>query len=596
MKSKYTIDTSDVKKARKEVKGLAADSEKSFDSITDDLNKVGKAADKNLKKMGNESLSAGKKVSKAGMELQQVGYQVGDFAVQVQGGTNVAVAFGQQFSQLAGVFGPTGALVGAGVAIGTAFVAPLLDARKAAKDVQKAVDDLIASVDRLQNKSLSNLQEEFGKGAEAVKEIRLQVLGLEADLALLDFGKPAEDLADTFKDNFFKQLARAGLPSVFSGMLGADPKEAMYKLGLDPDILGLDFLRQFSDAIAGGDADGAKLYFENILDAINSTGDGVDGLTKEGKEFIVGLEGMVERAYELQNAVSDTADLINDVNKGFSDAEYQTMLHYQAYAESRTAGTKPTKGTTKPKGKKATDAREYAEQLLKQVRLEEMSLGMSQQAQEYAKTLFNLQTRNKKADIKLTEDQMDSYAEQIAAIKATIAVQKKNQAMVQGIADTIENSMTGAFMSMVDGTKSVGDAFKDMARMIVSELFKVLVVQQMVGSYNASTGAASGIVGAIGSAFGGPRANGGPVQSGRSYMVGERGPEIFTPTTAGNITPSSQSGGSGVTVVQNINISTGVQQTVRSEIRSMMPQIADSAKSAVADAKRRGGNYGKAFA
>ena len=58
----------------------------------------------------------------------------------------------------------------------------------------------------------------------------------------------------------------------------------------------------------------------------------------------------------------------------------------------------------------------------------------------------------------------------------------------------------------------------------------------------------------------------------------------------------NMSGGGGVTVVQNINVSTGVQQTVRTEIESLMPQIAESAKAAVADAKRRGGSYGRAFA
>ncbi len=47
---------------------------------------------------------------------------------------------------------------------------------------------------------------------------------------------------------------------------------------------------------------------------------------------------------------------------------------------------------------------------------------------------------------------------------------------------------------------------------------------------------------------------------------------------------------------KTINVSTGVQQTVRAEIRQMMPQIADSAKSAVLNAKRRGGNYGRAMA
>jgi hypothetical protein len=48
-------------------------------------------------------------------------------------------------------------------------------------------------------------------------------------------------------------------------------------------------------------------------------------------------------------------------------------------------------------------------------------------------------------------------------------------------------------------------------------------------------------------------------------------------------------------VMQTINVSTGVQQTVRAEIKSLMPQIADSAKAAVLDARRRGGSYGSAF-
>ena len=55
-------------------------------------------------------------------------------------------------------------------------------------------------------------------------------------------------------------------------------------------------------------------------------------------------------------------------------------------------------------------------------------------------------------------------------------------------------------------------------------------------------------------------------------------------------------GGEVINVTQNINVSTGVQQTVRAEIKQLMPQIANSAKSAVLDAKRRGGAYGRGFA
>jgi hypothetical protein len=91
--------------------------------------------------------------------------------------------------------------------------------------------------------------------------------------------------------------------------------------------------------------------------------------------------------------------------------------------------------------------------------------------------------------------------------------------------------------------------------------------------------------------MGGGRALGGNVNAGTSYLVGERGAEIFTPNMNGSITPNDAMG--GVTVNQTFNIQTGVAQTVRTEIQSMMPRIMEATKAAVADSKRRGGSYGK---
>lgn len=54
-------------------------------------------------------------------------------------------------------------------------------------------------------------------------------------------------------------------------------------------------------------------------------------------------------------------------------------------------------------------------------------------------------------------------------------------------------------------------------------------------------------------------------------------------------------GTGGVVINQTINVTTGVQQTVRAEIKNLMPKIAEETKMAVADAKRRGGHYGRAF-
>jgi len=47
---------------------------------------------------------------------------------------------------------------------------------------------------------------------------------------------------------------------------------------------------------------------------------------------------------------------------------------------------------------------------------------------------------------------------------------------------------------------------------------------------------------ALTGAFGGGRANGGAVAPGQSFLVGERGPELFTPATSGNIRPLNSSG------------------------------------------------------
>jgi len=93
-------------------------------------------------------------------------------------------------------------------------------------------------------------------------------------------------------------------------------------------------------------------------------------------------------------------------------------------------------------------------------------------------------------------------------------------------------------------------------------------------------------------------ASGGTVQAGTPTLVGERGPELFVPGSAGSIrtnADSKGSGGGGVSIVQNLNFAVGVTNTVRAEVMNMLPAIQQSTISAVADAKQRGGKFSKAF-
>jgi phage-related minor tail protein len=57
----------------------------------------------------------------------------------------------------------------------------------------------------------------------------------------------------------------------------------------------------------------------------------------------------------------------------------------------------------------------------------------------------------------------------------------------------------------------------------------------------------------IGKVFGGGRAAGGPVNAGTTYLVGERGPELFTPSGSGNIIANNQLGGGGGSINITVN-------------------------------------------
>jgi hypothetical protein len=57
----------------------------------------------------------------------------------------------------------------------------------------------------------------------------------------------------------------------------------------------------------------------------------------------------------------------------------------------------------------------------------------------------------------------------------------------------------------------------------------------------------------IGKVFGGGKAAGGPVSAGTTYLVGERGPELFTPSGSGNIIPNHKMGGGGGNISITVN-------------------------------------------
>lgn len=183
------------------------------------------------------------------------------------------------------------------------------------------------------------------------------------------------------------------------------------------------------------------------------------------------------------------------------------------------------------------------------------------------------------------------------------------QENMTSVANVFQNQLTGAFTAAITGTKKTSEAFEDMAKAVIASLTQMLVqyyitkplFDLITGSFGNGGGNAPPQATSTGNPTLAPqtsvpqRAIGGSVQSGKPYMVGERGAELFVPNQQGSIIPNDALQGGGTVVNQTINVTTGVQSTVRAEIQNLMPQITEAAKAAVADARMRGGSYSKAI-
>ncbi|EAA4080441.1 tail protein (tape measure) [Salmonella enterica subsp. salamae] len=98
-------------------------------------------------KNGTEAGAKGTKNWKSTM--QQAGYQVQDFIVQVQGGQSALLAFSQQGSQLAGAFGPGGAVLGAVIALSSVIGGVLISSLKDGKNATDALSEAVATMDKV---------------------------------------------------------------------------------------------------------------------------------------------------------------------------------------------------------------------------------------------------------------------------------------------------------------------------------------------------------------------------------------------------------------------------------------------------------------
>lgn len=533
--------------------------------VNDELTRTGSA----VRRMGASMDVGTRNTRKFAMgALQQAGYQIGDFAVQIANGTSKMQAFGQQAPQMLQIFGPIGAIVGAGVAIVAAFGVAMSKSGKELGNFGSALGVLREPLSAIVSAVMS-VRGAFGSTFSFIVEnIDTALIAAALYASFIGVRFVAASVAAAYANGAFA-LSLAGVGAAFSALQAIMLRFLPFVVILGVAKLIEVFMRLVKGAGSVGEA--FSLLNDVAVEAFGRIGTAFDivvtainaGSLSISSYFMEQIASMGGSFVEFsQNVISSLNEMFN-TNLSMPSQEPFQKMRLDAVAMS--------------------DAAQAANDKIAAMKDE---LASPMQSWTALKDAIAAGTE---------EVTFFGDASVAATDKAGAGVEKltQQQETMKAIAEGIRSSFSEAFMSMVDGTKTVLGAFKDMVRQIILKLYEQLVVQQMV---NAAMGVVGSVFPALAPALSGFKAMGGPVTSGQPYMVGERGPEIIVPSRNGNVVPNNQLGGGGVTVVQNINITTGVQQTVRAEIKSLMPQIADSAKAAVLDARRRGGSYGSAFA
>ena len=676
--------------------------------------------------LSNAQMAATKSSNRMGVVTQQAGYQVSDFIVQVQSGTNAFVAFGQQASQLVGVLpliaSPLGLTAGAAVALsaGLGIAIPLVTAigaaisrsgeaaKEATKDLktyEDAIESLTKRADDFQKKRLS-LTTEFDEDVLIASEKRIKLVNLIAQkqieslsytgkdlelsqnlIATLEeqLSKESEIVSKAVKRNRLEEERLQKVKAAAEWESGAEERRLEFLKRRD------DFLGYFNSQIeanAKAEQDAIKKAEKLEKGRQKATEDSFNALMKSieaNDRANEQIERANKRAEEKQKSINagarDRLRLLDQQNHvleyqiryGTESERVEALKNYHTLTNLRLSLEKqgvdesivrvlvdqqeklltnksilqdineeaktlkrlmevdyiaidpesqlmemsltPSKqrGPEEPKDK---EKRDPVAELKKQLAVEEALVGKTEARKRVIQTL----------GVDYKKYGTDTINSLEAQINRTIILQRLEEDRIQKledarqkqkeVADDIAGSMGDAFMSIVDGTKSVKDAFRDMARYIIGRLYEILVVEQMVQSISgAIQGAMIGPVqgppapNANGNVFSNgsvvPYANGGvvgspvyfPMAGGRTGLMGEAGPEAIMPLKRGkNGQLGVQAeGGGDITIHQNFNFAANGDESVKKIIAQQAPKIAQMTQQQIMDSRRRGGQMKAVF-
>lgn len=311
---------------------------KQVERITDNMESGFKKADSSADKLNTTVTKTASAVSgglKSGM--QQAGYQIQDFIVQVQGGQSALVAFSQQGSQLAGAFGPGGAVVGAVIALGSVLVGALSSALGSTKDEMeqlKTAAETLNKVVVINSQGVAALSNDYARLAATNATLAAQLRDnaiQQYEIAVRDAGKAITNIID--EQSSWWRSFNGGVASVkaFGG--------AMDTMEISAD--------NFNDAIKQATSLGPSFksstltlvntvamlssQFDISDDAAYGLGKRLNDLAKNPSQQSVSL--LVDYMKSLKPTTQDGAEAISNLEKKILDAA-AAMQQAHDYGES----------------------------------------------------------------------------------------------------------------------------------------------------------------------------------------------------------------------------------------------------------------------
>ena len=253
------------------------------------------------------------------------------------------------------------------------------------------------------------------------------------------------------------------------------------------------------------------------------------------------------------------AELLQDQTIAQRDTQQQLILNQVAVARQAEAAIRP---------------------LIQEGELMQAKLNGTEE--EYQKRLLIQQIMRDNPTLQMKE--VEAIVTKNQALQQQLTQAEQLKAVYSDIGMTIKSGVVDAIQGAVDGTKSLGEVAANVLNNIANKILDVAVNMALFGAMS-GTGTGGGLLGGLFK----PRALGGPVSAGSSYMVGERGPELFTPKHGGSIIPNDAMGGGGTSVVVNVDASGSSVQGDQAQGRQLGVAISTAVQAELVKQQRPGG-------